>query len=77
MGPSLFVSALQLVMVTVHRSLDSLEDSVAIRAHLDDFSVTGSPLGARATPAHSTALVPEINLEPKNSQVRIVVWPSA
>lgn len=46
LGLSLFADALQLVLVTAHRSSHSSESSVAIRAHLDDVSVTGSPLGA-------------------------------
>ena len=63
LGPSLFASALQLVLVTVHRSLHSRASPVTLRAYLDDVSVTGSPLDVSATLADISALAAEIHLD--------------
>ena len=50
-----FASALQLVLVTVHRSLHSRASPVTLRAYLDNASDTGSPLDVSATLADISA----------------------
>ncbi|MEO0797565.1 MAG: hypothetical protein AAFX93_20680, partial [Verrucomicrobiota bacterium] len=63
LGPSLFASALQLILVTAHRATRLSDTPVEIRAYLDDVSVTGTPLGVFPTLADIAALSSEINLE--------------
>lgn len=69
MSLSLFASALQLLPVTVHRSLHSLEYSVTVRAHLVDVSATGSPMGVSATLTDIGSLAAESSLE-RNTRKR-------
>ena len=63
LGPSLFASALQLILVTAHRATRPSDTPVAIRAYLDDVSVTGTPLGVGSTLVDIADLSAEINLD--------------
>ena len=63
LGPSLFASALQLILVTAHRATRLSDTPVEIRAYLDDVSVTGTPIGVSSILADIAALSSEINLE--------------
>lgn len=73
LGPSVFDSAPQLVLLTVHRVLPSLESPLTIRAYLDDISAAGSAPVVSATSGDVTALSAEINLV--LSTCKCTKWP--
>lgn len=63
MGPSLFASALQLILVAVHRVAWPSATAVAIRTYLDVVSVTSTPLGACSTLTDIATFSKDINLD--------------